>query len=165
MCQPRVPFWRFLGSSAIKNPPDNAGDGGLSVQSLGSRSPGEGNGNILQCSWLENPMDREAWQATVHGAAKELDTTEQLNNNLMYLSIWGTGKGMLSFPCRDLPNHLVHTRVVSIVPVQRPSWPSHPDPCSKHSTISSICCPFGTLDPSHSKITATMTVDVDAEIS
>ena len=116
MCQPRVPFWRFLGSSAIKNPPDNAGDRGLSVQSLGSRSPGEGNGNILQCSCLENPMDREAWQATVHGAAKELDTTEQLNNNLMYLWIWCTGKGILSFLCRDLSNHLVHTRVVSIVP-------------------------------------------------
>ena len=34
------------------------------------RSPGEGNGNPLQYSRLENPMDREAWQATVHGAAR-----------------------------------------------------------------------------------------------
>ena len=34
------------------------------------RSPGEGDGNPLQCSWLENPMDREAWWATVHGVAK-----------------------------------------------------------------------------------------------
>ena len=33
-------------------------------------SPGEGNGNPLQYSCLENPMDREAWQATVHGVAK-----------------------------------------------------------------------------------------------
>ena len=31
------------------------------------RSPGEGNGNLLQFSYLENPMDRGAWQATVHG--------------------------------------------------------------------------------------------------
>ena len=31
------------------------------------RSPGEGNGNLLQYSYLENPMDRGAWQATVHG--------------------------------------------------------------------------------------------------
>ena len=34
------------------------------------RSPGEGNGNPLQYSCLENPMDREAWQATVHGVTK-----------------------------------------------------------------------------------------------
>ena len=33
-------------------------------------TPGEGNGNPLQYSCLENPMDREAWQATVHGVAK-----------------------------------------------------------------------------------------------
>ena len=36
---------------------------------------GEGNGNLLQYSCLGNPMDRGAWWATVHGAAKELDTT------------------------------------------------------------------------------------------
>ena len=42
---------------------------------LGSgRSPGEGNGNPLQYSCLENPMDRGAWQATVYGVAKESDT-------------------------------------------------------------------------------------------
>ena len=34
------------------------------------RAPGEGNGNTLQYSCLENPMDRGAWQATVHGVAK-----------------------------------------------------------------------------------------------
>ena len=38
---------------------------------LGSgRSPGEGNGNPLQYSWLENPMDRGTWWATVHGVAR-----------------------------------------------------------------------------------------------
>ena len=46
-----------------------------SVPGLG-RSPGEGNGNPLQYSCLENPMDRGIWQATVHGIHKELDTTE-----------------------------------------------------------------------------------------
>ena len=41
------------------------------VKVLGSgRSPGEGNGNLLQYSYLKNSMDREAWQATVHGVAK-----------------------------------------------------------------------------------------------
>ena len=46
----------------------NAGDLG-SIPGLG-RSPGEGNGNPLQYACLENPMDRGAWQATVHGVAK-----------------------------------------------------------------------------------------------
>ena len=36
------------------------------------RSPGEGNGNPLQYSYLENPMNRRAWQATVHGGCKNL---------------------------------------------------------------------------------------------
>ena len=39
------------------------------------RSPRERNGNPRQYSCLGNPMDREAWQAIVHGVAKELDTT------------------------------------------------------------------------------------------
>ena len=46
----------------------SAGDLGL-IPGLG-RSPGGGYGNLLQDSCLENPMDREAWQATVHGVAK-----------------------------------------------------------------------------------------------
>ena len=44
------------------------GDPGLISES--GRSPGEGNGNPLQYSCMGSPMDREAWQATVHGAAK-----------------------------------------------------------------------------------------------
>ena len=46
----------------------NAGDLG-SILGVG-RSPGEGNGNPLQYSCLENPMDRRTWWATVHGIAK-----------------------------------------------------------------------------------------------
>ena len=45
-----------------------------SVLGLG-RSPGEGNGNPLQYSCLENPMDRGAWRVVVHGVAGESDTT------------------------------------------------------------------------------------------
>ena len=52
----------------VKNPPANAGDVGL-IPVLG-RSPGGGNGNPLWHPCLENPMDRGAWQATVHGVAK-----------------------------------------------------------------------------------------------
>ena len=53
----------------VKNPPANAGD----VRDVGlipgwRRSPGEGNGNSFQYSWLENPMDRGVWWATVIGS-------------------------------------------------------------------------------------------------
>ena len=58
----------FPGSSEVKASARNAGDPG-SIPGLG-RSPGEGNGNPLQCSCLENPMDGGAWWATVHGVAK-----------------------------------------------------------------------------------------------
>ena len=64
----------------LKNPPANSGDTDL-IPQLG-RSLGEGNGNPFQCSCLGNPMERGVWQATVHGIAKESDTTEQLNNSL-----------------------------------------------------------------------------------
>ena len=58
----------FLGGSDGKESSWNAGDPG-SVPGSG-RSPGEGNGNLLWNSCLENPMDRGAWWATVHGVAK-----------------------------------------------------------------------------------------------
>ena len=64
----------FLGDSDSKESACNAGDPGLTL-GLG-RSPGEGNGNPLQYSFLENSMDREAWWATVHGVAKEWDMTK-----------------------------------------------------------------------------------------
>ena len=63
----------FPGSSAVKNPPANVGDVGLTLGL--ERSPGEGNGNPLQYSCLENPMDRGAWWATVHRVPKESDMT------------------------------------------------------------------------------------------
>ena len=56
------------GGSAIKNPTANAGDAGL-IPALG-RVPGEGNAYPLLYSRLENPMDRGAWQDTVHGVTK-----------------------------------------------------------------------------------------------
>ena len=52
-----------------------AGDSGSIPGS--ERSPGEGNGKPLQYSCLGNSMDTGAWQATVHGGHKELDTTER----------------------------------------------------------------------------------------
>ena len=58
----------FPGGSDSNESACNAGDVS-SIPELG-RSPGEGNGNALQYSYLENSMDRGAWQATVHGVAK-----------------------------------------------------------------------------------------------
>ena len=52
----------------VKNPTANAGDTGL-IHELG-RSPGEGNGNPLQYSFLDNSMHRGAWQATVQRVAR-----------------------------------------------------------------------------------------------
>ena len=55
----------------VKNPPANAGDAGTKGSIPGwGRVPGAGNGNPLQYSGLENPMDRGAWWATHHGVAK-----------------------------------------------------------------------------------------------
>ena len=56
------------GGSVVKNLPANAGDEGLIPGS--GRAPGKGNGNPLQYSFLENPMDRGAWWATMHRIAK-----------------------------------------------------------------------------------------------
>ena len=58
----------FLDDSDSKESACNAGNLGL-IPGLG-RSPGEGNGNPLQYSCLENPMTQGTWQATVHGVAK-----------------------------------------------------------------------------------------------
>ena len=84
----------------VRNPPANAGD----LRDMGSipgsrRSPEEGNGNPLQFSCLENPMDRGAWRATVQGVEKS-DMTEQLTLSLFYFEflvsqhdLWERGEG------------------------------------------------------------------------
>ena len=64
----------------VKKPPDNAGDlrdAGL-IPGLG-RSPGEGNGNILQYFCLESPMDRGAWWVVVHRLQKSRTRLKQLH--------------------------------------------------------------------------------------
>ena len=63
-----IDFMGFPDGSDSKGSAYNAG--GLGSISGSVRSPGEGNSNPLQYSCLENSMDREAWWATVHGAAK-----------------------------------------------------------------------------------------------
>ena len=67
------------GGSVVKNLSANAGDMGSIPES--GRSPGEGNGNPFQYSYLGNPMDRGVQPATVHGVTEESDMIQQLNNN------------------------------------------------------------------------------------
>ena len=62
------PVWASQVALVAKNLPANAGDMGPIPGS--GRSPGEENGNPLQYSCLENPMDRGGWRATVHGVAE-----------------------------------------------------------------------------------------------
>ena len=60
----------FPGGLVVRNSPNNAREAG-SISGSG-RFPREGNGNPLQDSCLGNPMDRGAWQATVHGVTKRV---------------------------------------------------------------------------------------------
>ena len=62
------------GKESACNPED------LGSAPMLGRFPGEGNGNPLQYSCLENSMDRGAWQATVYKGLKKLDMTEQLTH-------------------------------------------------------------------------------------
>ena len=70
----------FPGGSEVKASACNAEDLGLIPES--ERSPGEGNGNPLQYSCLENPMDGAAWWATVHGVAKSRTRLSDFTHSL-----------------------------------------------------------------------------------
>ena len=72
----------MIGGAALESLPANAGDARDAGSIPGSGgSPGVGNGNPLQYSHLENPMDRGAWQAQVHGGHKESDMTKSTHTH------------------------------------------------------------------------------------
>ena len=75
------------GGSVVKNPPDDAGNMGSIPES--GRSPGEGNGSLLQYSCLENPTNRGAWRAraTVQGFAQSWTPCQSCNTEL-YISVF-----------------------------------------------------------------------------
>ena len=74
----KIYYLCFPGGSVVKNLP--AVQETWVIPGLG-RSPGGENGNTLQYSCLKNPTDRGAWLATTHRVTKELDTTQQINDN------------------------------------------------------------------------------------
>ena len=81
------------GGSVVKNLPANARDTGDAGSIPGSRRfPWGGNGNPLQYSCLDNPVDRWAWQGAIHGVAKELDTTERLSTHAQWVGVTETDK-------------------------------------------------------------------------
>ena len=84
----------FPSGSEVKASACNAGDLG-SIPGLG-RSPGEGNGNPLQYSCLENPMDGGAWWATVHRVAKSRTRLSNFTHIYIYIYM-ATSYGMQGF--------------------------------------------------------------------
>ena len=83
--------WASQGARVVKNPSAKAGD----IREVGSmlgwgRSPGEGNGNPLQYSCLENPMERGACWATVHGVTQSQTRLKWLSMhmNVKYIQAW-----------------------------------------------------------------------------
>ena len=109
-----------LGASLVahvgKNPPANAGDLG-SVPGLGI-PPGGGHGNPLQYPCLENPMDRGAWRATVHGVLKSQTRRNRLNSS----TVWMFGRQKAS-KLAETPNPVF------------PSQPYNPRPPSDHTYL------------------------------
>ena len=85
----------------VKNLPTNSGDirDEGSIPGLG-RSPGEGNGNPLQYSCLENPMDRGTWRATVHRVSQSQTRLKQLGMHTHTLIIIAPDKKSVAFQAR-----------------------------------------------------------------
>ena len=135
--------WASQVALVVKNPPGNAGE----VRHVGSiselgRSPGEGNGNPLQSSCLENHMDRGAWWATVHGVAKSQTQLKLLSMYLFFLFFIYYFFYFLNFIFKlyiielALPNIKMNLPQVYMC---SPSWTLLPPPSPYHPSGSSQC--------------------------
>ena len=95
----------FSGGRVVKNLPANAGDARVAGSVLKSgRSLGVGNGNPLQYTCLENPMDSGAWRATAHGVTKSWKPLKQLSTHMQEEVKAGVTYSFLNII--DLNNHL-----------------------------------------------------------
>ena len=81
-------YWASQVVPVVKNLPANAGDTRDSSISGSRRSPGVGNGNLRQYSWLETFVERGAWQATIHGAEHNRAHTHTSQVFLLRVSSW-----------------------------------------------------------------------------
>ena len=102
-CLKIVPLVASQVTLVVKNPPANAGDVRDAVSIPGSgRFPGGGQGNPVQYSCLENPMDRGAWRATVHRVAKSWTRLKPFStaqhSQFRGLPRWLSGKDVDSIP-------------------------------------------------------------------
>ena len=103
MSVPNTQLWArgFSGGSMVKNSLANVGDMGL-IPGWG-RSPGEGNGNPLQYSCLENPMNRAVWWATVHRVAKNQTWLSTHTHTHTHTHPWAWGS-LCFFSVSRFPN-------------------------------------------------------------
>ena len=125
----------------VKHLPEIAGDLGL-IPGLG-RSPGEGNGNPLQYSCLENPMDGGAWWATVHGVTKS--RARRSNFTLTFISYFNflLEDNCCTRLCWFLPFINMNQPQVHIgpLPLETPSHlPPHPSPLGCHRAVGWAPC-------------------------
>ena len=119
----------FPDGSAVKNTPANEGDEGW-IPGLG-RTTGEGSGNLLQCSCLENPKDKGAWRATVYGVTKvehDLATKQQqqtfgyiLMTNVSSTYMIGTSSTVLSMLCTCTHEALTWALRIGVITMTTPA--------------------------------------------
>ena len=132
----------FLHSSVSKQSACSAGDPG-SILRLG-RSPGEGNGNPLQYSCLENPMDRGAWQAAVHGVTRVgHDLVTKPPPPCILMTVLGYSVVSYSATCQvcSLPGSSVHGIFQAIIQEQGAIFYSRESSQPRNRTcISSVSC-------------------------
>ena len=133
---PLSSLWGFPGGSEVKASACNVGDLG-SIPGLG-RFPGEGNGNPLQYSCLENPMDWGAWWATVHRVANHGYARNSRTSVCSLSRPHYGGLGPLPGPplpgCQPRMTPYVHPDFIPLSPVWSSSWV----PPQGRPTLSSI---------------------------
>ena len=102
-----------IGGSEVKASACNVGDLGL-IPGLG-RSPGEGNGNPLQYSCLENPIDRGAWWATVHGVVKSRTQLSDFTLLHMHMYVCVLSNSVMCDSCDPMDCSLPSSSVYGIL--------------------------------------------------